>query len=361
MSDSVTEAVAPAPAPVHAQGRGLGRYLDLARAFFCARFLRQGRPLMTAFNVTFRCNLRCTYCGVDRLEYSELTAEQQKEMLRELRALGGRWVTFSGGEPLLRKDLLDVIDYAVDTLGMHVFLSSNGRFVPKYIDRLAKVDKISISLDGPEDVHDAVRGEGAFQRAVEAIEACRDKGIKVSLTCTLSSLNTGRLDEVIDFARAHRAWVMFQPGTLWLEAVNPEKNPIAPEPAACRAAIDQLIARKKAGAPIANSLPGLRHLRRWPEASPIGPACTAGLLTATIEPDGRYTACGFDGRTYHADLPAPEGTLTQRVQATPPPATCCNECWCAPLVELNLVLNGNLAAAWNLLRMDLLPYPAAKA
>lgn len=361
MSDTITDSVpATQPAPTRAHGAGLWRFVEVGNAFLAALVFRRGRPLMTAFNVTFRCNLRCSYCGVDQLEYTELTAGQQKEMLRELHALGGRWITFSGGEPLLRKDLLDVIDYAVDTLGMHVFLSSNGRFVPKYIDRLTKVDKISISLDGPPDVHDAVRGEGSFQRAVDAIVAARARGINVSLTCTISSLNSDRLDEVIDFANEHKVWVMFQPATLWLEAVNAEKNPIAPEPDALRSALDHLITRKRAGAPIANSVVGLRHLRKWPVASRLGRVCTAGLLTATIEPDGRYVACGFDGREFHADLPAPDAPFTQRYHAATPPATCCNECWCAPLVELNLVLNLNPAAILNMLRIDLLPHPAAR-
>ena len=359
MSDTLTEQDTRPAVPVASpHARGLGRFVSIGAAFFSALVLRRGRPLMTAFNVTFRCNLRCTYCGVDKLEYTELSAEQQKAMLRELHALGGRWVTFSGGEPLLRKDLLEVIDYAVDELGMHVFLSSNGRFVPKYVERLKKVDKISISLDGPADIHDMVRGEGAFQRAVDAIVAARGQGIHVSLTCTISRHNSERLEEVITFANEHKVWVMFQPATMWLEAVNSEKNPIAPEPEALRTAIDGLIARKRAGAPIANSVAGLRHLRKWPVASHLGRVCTAGLLTATIEPDGRYVACGFDGRNFHAELPAPEGTLTERYNATPPPATCCNECWCAPLVELNLVLNGHPGAALNMLRIDLLPHPA---
>lgn len=361
MSDTITESgTTTQRATTRAKSPGLWRFVEVGSAFLSALVLRRGRPLMTAFNVTFRCNLRCSYCGVDQLEYSELSAAQQMEMLRELHALGGRWVTFSGGEPLLRKDLLDVIDYAVDTLGMHVFLSSNGRFVPKYIDRLTKVDKISISLDGPADIHDAVRGEGSFQRAVDAIVAARARGINVSLTCTISRLNSERLDEVIAFANEHKVWVMFQPATLWLEAVNSEKNPIAPEPEALRSAIDGLISRKRAGAPVANSTVGLKHLRKWPNASKLGRVCTAGLLTATIEPDGRYVACGFDGREFHADLPAPTAPFTERYQAAAPPATCCNECWCAPLVELNLVLNGNPTAVLNMLRMDLLPHPAGR-
>lgn len=361
MSETITDSAAPSHStPARAHGAGLWRFVEVGSAFLSALVLRRGRPLMTAFNVTFRCNLRCSYCGVDQLEYTELSADQQKAMLRELHALGGRWVTFSGGEPLLRKDLLDVIDYAVDTLGMHVFLSSNGRFVPKYIDRLTKVDKISISLDGPPDVHDAVRGEGAFQRAVDAIVAARGRGINVSLTCTISRLNCGRLGEVIDFANEHKVWVMFQPATLWLEAVNSEKNPIAPEPESLRGALDGLIELKRTGAPIANSVAGLKHLRKWPNASKLGRVCTAGLLTSTIEPDGRYVACGFDGREFHADLPAPTATFTERYRAAAPPATCCNECWCAPLVELNLVLNMNPTAILNMLRIDLLPHPAGR-
>jgi MoaA/NifB/PqqE/SkfB family radical SAM enzyme len=313
---------------------------------------RKRTPLMIGWNLTFRCNLRCSYCGVDQLDYEELATEQVCKTLDELYAIGGRWITFSGGEPLLRRDLPEIIDHA-HNLGMHVFMSSNGRFIPRDIEKIKNLDKVSISIDGPEDVHDDIRGKGSLQHAVDGIRVCQENDILVSLTCVLSRDNLDRVEEVLDFADEHNVWIIFQPATKWLEATDGVPNPLAPPEEEYRQTIRNLMALKKKGAPISNSQAGMRHLLNWPNKSPVG--CKAGVLTCTIEPDGRMIACDFDPSAFHGDNAQDAETATERFKAMRVPEQCCQECWCAPLVELNLVFSFNLSAIFNIIQMEMRP------
>lgn len=303
-------------------------------------------PLFVSWNVTFRCNLRCGYCGASDAPRRESTTAEIQTGLDELRRLGGRWVTFGGGEPLLRPDLGELIAYA-KARGFQVFVSTNGHFVPDHLDALRQVDNLNFSLDGPRAVHDAVRGAGAFDDTLRATEAARSAGLPFSFQCVLARHNLDSLEETLALAREQGAWMMFQPATQWLDS-STALNPLAPPVEPYRAAVAELLRLKKAGLPVANSRAGLRHLTRWPDNAAI--RCLAGRLMVMVEPDGTLLSCHqcevarflkADGR--------PERTLTDQFLNTPPPRGCV-QCWCAPVVELALICSLNPEAIWNTLR-----------
>ena len=312
------------------------------------RLFRSQIPLFVEWNLTFRCNLRCQYCGAYNVECDELDTEAVRNGLDTLWKLGTRWVTFGGGEPLLRKDIDDILAYAKEK-GFQVYLSTNGILIPKKRDVLRWVDHANLSLDGGRDVHDAVRGKGSFDKVIEALHVCREIALPVSLQCVLSSHNLDCVDEAIGIASEHAVPIMFQPATKWLDS-STKPNPIAPPVAEYRKTIAGLIERKKQGAPVRNSVLGLRHLAHWPDPTPIW--CSAGRLTATIEPDGAMLAChqcqvgsflkgarrGGDLALQFREMPRPKG---------------CVQCWCAPVVELALLFTLRPRAVLNALRMFL--------
>jgi len=317
----------------------------LATALVKIRVLRRPMPLFGEWNVTFRCNLRCKYCGACNAAADELGTDDVQRGLDTLWDLGVRWLTFGGGEPLIRKDIGEILAHA-RARGFVVFLSTNGWLVPQHMDDLRYVDHVNLSLDGPRAVHDDVRGPGAFDKTLEAAEACRQGGISVSLQCVMSSYNLGVLDDVVAIARAQGLMVMFQPATKWLDS-STEANPIAPPVEPYREAIAHLVELKRSGAPVRNSVAGLEHLAKWPDPTPIW--CSAGVLTFSIEPDGTMLAChqaqvgrflkghrpGTALDVQYADLSVPKG---------------CVQCWCAPMVELALLFSLRPAALWNALR-----------
>ncbi len=321
----------------------------LGIAWAKVRLLGRQVPLLMSWNLTFRCNLRCHYCDSPNLDVPELDTGQVLEAIDDFYDLGTRYITFSGGEPLLRKDLAQIVNYAKDK-GIVVFISTNGWLLPKRLPDLTRVDRFTISLDGGKDVHDAIRGSRAFDKAVAGIEAAQAEGIPVALTCVLATHNTGDLaniDELLDLARTYGAYVMFQPATKWLDS-STRPNPVAPDTGAYHQAIDYLIQRKKAGAPITNSVAGLRVLRHWPDPTPV--YSTAGKVTCSLEPDGKILASHLT-QTALLEQPVNGATPAENYRNMPMPDRT-DQPWCGPILELDLLFSLRPSAILNAIRVQ---------
>jgi len=304
----------------------------LGLAWLRTNLLGQQVPLLTSWNLTFHCNKRCTYCASPTLSVPELKTADILRGIDEFYRLGMRWITFSGGEPLLRNDIGQLVDHCKDR-GITTFISTNGTLLPRRIEAVKRVDRITISLDGASAVHDAVRGEGSWEEAVRAIELCRERNIDVGTTCVLSSSNLDSLDELIGFLREHKIRCMFQPATKWLDS-GTAPNPIAPETGPYRAAIDRLAQYKRQGAPIANSLAGLAILRKWPDPTPI--RSTAGAITCTVEPDGKVLASHLT-ETHNLEKPREDQRPPWELFREMPRIKVNEHPWCAPILELDLL------------------------
>jgi len=161
------------------------------------------RPVVV-WAVTKACNLRCVHCYASASPGpapGELSFEEGAALLDDLRDYGVPAVLFSGGEPLVRPDLLRLIDYAV-FIGLNCTLSTNGVLIDDAkADALAEVGLryVGISLDGTAPKHDKLRGsKGAFARSIAAIRRCRERGIKVGVRFTVTGLNLSELDAIFD-------------------------------------------------------------------------------------------------------------------------------------------------------------------
>ncbi|MCX5856784.1 MAG: 12,18-didecarboxysiroheme deacetylase, partial [Deltaproteobacteria bacterium] len=167
------------------------------------QFSRDKKPVVV-WNMTRRCNLKCIHCysSSQNIVYSnELTTEEAKTMIRDLAAYGSPVILFSGGEPLMRKDLPILARYAVDQ-GMRAVISTNGTLIS---DEKALVFKeiglsyVGVSLDGMKATHDRFRGvNGAFEAAMKGIRTCRDAGIKVGVRFTINRHNVADVPAIFD-------------------------------------------------------------------------------------------------------------------------------------------------------------------
>jgi len=321
--------------------------LGLAAALFQVRVLGRRLPFFIGWNLTFRCDLSCRYCGAAQARGVELDAAGVCAGLDALWGLGARWVTFGGGEPLLRNDIGDIVRHA-NGRGYQVFLSTNGSLVERKADVVEMVRHVNLSLDGPRAVHDAVRGAGAFDKTMGAAEVCRTRGVPFSFQCTLSRENLEAVEKVAQLAAGVKAQVMYQPATRWLDS-STKPNPIAPEPEAYRAAIDKVTALKRAGLPVRNSYTGLRHLRQWPDSAKIW--CPAGALACEIEPDGSLVSCHQAQVGLFLEKRCAEGGFEEKFRNAVIPRGC-TQCWCAPLVELALVFSLRPEAVYNAFRIS---------
>ena len=161
------------------------------------------RPVVV-WNVTRACNLRCLHCYSDseaRQYAGELTTQEGYALLWNLAAFAVPAVLFSGGEPLVRRDLFDLVAYA-RFLGLRPTLSTNGTLItPEMAARIKTggFTYVGISLDGMGEVNDRFRGKaGAFDRALRAFHTLKAVGQRVGLRLTLNRHNVQDLHRIFD-------------------------------------------------------------------------------------------------------------------------------------------------------------------
>ncbi len=167
------------------------------------QFSEDKRPVVV-WNVTRRCNLKCVHCYAHATEKSysdEMTTQQGRDLIDDLAAFGAPVLLFSGGEPLVRKDLPELADYAVKS-GMRAVISTNGTLITAQMARTLKdigLSYVGISLDGMEEINDKFRGvKGAFKSALSGIQNCQTVGIKVGLRFTINKFNVNEIPRIFD-------------------------------------------------------------------------------------------------------------------------------------------------------------------
>ncbi|MBS1259321.1 MAG: putative mycofactocin radical SAM maturase MftC [Candidatus Scalindua arabica] len=158
------------------------------------QFSSDKKPVVV-WNVGQRCNLKCVHCYSQSkdIEYpGELSTKEAKAMLDGLAEYGAPVILFSGGEPLMREDLMDLITYAKDK-GLRAVISTNGTLITEEKAEELKqfgLSYVGISLDGLKETNDKFRGiEGAFDDALMGIRNCLKMEIKVGLRFTINKRN----------------------------------------------------------------------------------------------------------------------------------------------------------------------------
>ncbi len=165
------------------------------------QFSRDKRPVVV-WNMTRRCNLKCIHCYAHAntvASTTELSTEAGKHLIDDLARFGSPVILFSGGEPMIRKDLPELAAYAV-AQGMRAVLSTNGTLITVETARTLKkigLSYVGVSLDGMESINDRFRGvKGAFRSALTGIENCLAEGIKVGLRFTINKHNADEIPKI---------------------------------------------------------------------------------------------------------------------------------------------------------------------
>lgn len=167
------------------------------------------RPVVV-WAITKACNLRCIHCYASASPDAapdELTLDEGKRLLDDLRDFQAPAVLFSGGEPLVRPDAMELLTYASDTLGLRCTLSTNGTLITRDVaERLADIGLtyVGMSLDGMREQHDKLRGlKGAFDQTLEGFVNCKAAGLRTGARFTVHSLNHQHIDDIFDLCLDH--------------------------------------------------------------------------------------------------------------------------------------------------------------
>jgi 12,18-didecarboxysiroheme deacetylase len=173
------------------------------------QFASDKKPVVV-WNCTKRCNLHCMHCYSQSQDHdykNELTTAEGKALIDDLAQFGSPVILFSGGEPLMRPDLLELIAYAVFR-GRRVVISTNGTLIDEALAKHFKeigLSYVGVSLDGTKETHDYFRGSpDAFDRAIDGIRHCREAGVKVGLRFTINRRNAEEIDAMFDLVESER-------------------------------------------------------------------------------------------------------------------------------------------------------------
>lgn len=315
--------------------------LTISNRLLQAMFFKRKTPLVITWNITYRCNLRCKYCRHWEIKTEEMATADAFELIKDVGSAGVKIIIISGGEPLLREDIKDII-YSCKMKGMYVLINSNGTLIKDRISRLRGVDEVKLSLDGPRGANDAVRGEGVFDKVIEAIEICKTKGIKVTLTAVISKYNVAEIPFLIEMAVKNKVGVYFQPADKCLSGDADKDISCAPDEGEFKNVIRYLLKEKSKGnIAINNSVSGLKHLYNWPHPRRIN-YCLADLIYCIIEPDGRIFVCDMFPGFQKNLVSIKDGFKSQfnRISLKQP----CEKCWAGSVVEFNLLRRFDLLA-----------------
>ena len=157
-------------------------------------------PRVCVWELTLACNSRCAHCGsrAGDPRARELDTAEALRVVEQLAGLGCESVTFSGGEPLMRRDW-PTLGRAVRAAGMGLELITNGLLVKTQADAIAEAgfSAVTFSVDGPAEAHDVLRGvPGGLDRLLEGVEALRHRGVRVGAATQVNRRNLARLADI---------------------------------------------------------------------------------------------------------------------------------------------------------------------
>lgn len=273
-------------------------------------------------------------------------------IIDKLYLLGLARINFTGGEPLIRKEIGEWIDYA-KTKNIKVAMNSNGHFVPDCIDRIKNLELLNLSLEGPECIHDTIRQKGSYQKVIEAAEIAQSKGIRVRFAATFNSHNLLYIEDLVKIAHRYNSIVTFQPMEGY-QLGSKLKNPLVPENGYFRLGVNKAIEYKripKYKNNIGNSLEGLNYFLNYPKVAHL--ECAFGRIAFRIEPDGMMCPCALlCSKSLSIDLRKTAiEEIRQKFNNIFLPNKKCSCGFCCNRIELNLVWNLKLQSLFETSRL----------
>ncbi len=267
--------------------------------------------LLLAMNLTRRCNLSCSHCYLDASTLrdgtvGELSTIEVCGILDEAAVCGpGAMIVLTGGEPLLRRDIEEIVAHGTD-LGLGMVIGTNGMALSE--SRVASLQQagtmgVGISLDSLDaSSHDAFRGmQGAWHKTMQGIEHCRKAGLPFQIHFSVTKQNIEEFDAIVDFSRSVGAMVLnifFLVCTGRGETVSdisPEKyDEVLGEIIDAQARYDDIIIR-------ARCAPHFKRIafQRAPNSDlnrisgMDGDGCIAATHYCRITPEGAVTPCPY--------------------------------------------------------------------
>ena len=236
-------------------------------------------PVLCNYYITYRCNASCGFCDIWERPSPYITMEQARQNFKDLKRLGVKVIDFTGGEPLLHRQIDELLRAAKEE-GFITTLTTNTLLYPKWSEKLAGlIDMLHFSVDSPNrEAHDASRGVACFDFVMESIDKAVALGERPDILFTVLETNVGQIEEVYEvFCRAHGLVLILNPVF--------EYNAVATGGGLSPGALKEL--QKWAGKPGIYLNEGFIGLRVDGGNQVDKPVCKAGSTTIVISPENK--------------------------------------------------------------------------
>jgi radical SAM protein with 4Fe4S-binding SPASM domain len=258
-------------------------------------------PLILSWNVTRECNLKCSHCyinAVDRKLENELTTEEGKRLIDQICEVSRPLLILSGGEPLLRPDVYELIKYG-SSKGLKMGLGSNGSLIDVAVAKKLKeagITTVSISLDSHIAAqHDDFRGViGSWEKAVNAIKVLHANNVLVQVNTSLTHDNYDQIDDIMSFSESigvenfHLFFLVPTGRGVKLDDISPQKYEHMITTTFAKVSKHRLNVRPSCAPQFMRIAQGMGlDMRQWIRG------CIAGMYYCRIYPNGDITPCPY--------------------------------------------------------------------
>jgi radical SAM protein with 4Fe4S-binding SPASM domain len=258
-------------------------------------------PLVMSWNVTRECNMKCSHCYINATEKKlahELTTTEGKKLIDQICQVSKPLLILSGGEPLLRPDIYELIQYGTSK-GLKMGLGSNGSLIDDTVAaklKAAGIATVSISLDSHIPTqHDEFRGvSGSWEKAVNACKALRKNNVLVQVNTTLTQQNYDQIDDIMSLAEEigvenfHLFFLVPTGRGAKLTDISPQKYEDMITNTFAKVAKHKLNVRPSCAPQFMRIAKGMGlDMRQWVRG------CMAGLYYCRIYPNGDVTPCPY--------------------------------------------------------------------
>jgi radical SAM protein with 4Fe4S-binding SPASM domain len=253
-------------------------------------------PAQAFWDITARCNLRCVHCynSDEKPKDKELSTEEVKRTLEEMSALGVGSISFSGGEPFMRKDFVEIASHAAGLTFSYVSVATNGTLLDRETARQLRHPKlhIQVSIDGDTaEVHDRIRGvAGAFDAAVSGLRILLQEGVQTKVCTTANRLNIDRIPNVIQLMQELGVENYRVQGVTPIGRGKKNMREIMLPPSRMKSLVEYLVSKHLDPG-------GLSFTLQPPPDDPVdfsaSGACSAGYSTCSITSEGIVVPCTY--------------------------------------------------------------------
>ncbi|TLN24841.1 radical SAM protein [bacterium] len=264
-------------------------------------------PILGTLVTNYTCNLDCLMCDLPhrtaelrKAGGKELDTAGMKDVMDQMKGLGILGIGFTGGEPLIRPDIFELLSYA-KKIGMITHLNTNGTLLDEERGRKvieAGVDSLNISIDGATaETHDSIRSvPGSFEKSIKALKMMdklrkeMGRGPRLKAVCVVQEKN---VDEVEELLRAAPSWGVDVVECIPRQEFTKEDSAKLPHEVLekLKKSGDALTKLKKEGAPIENSQGMIRLFKPTFEGKPSPLKCYAGYNSLTVDSFGEIYVC----------------------------------------------------------------------